>query len=60
MPYVKNAELDRLRAAEEVCFALTIMASLGGLELPKGQRDYIGEPLLTWANKAVATGVLEA
>lgn len=60
--YACRGELDpvasRLSAAEEVCWTLLLMMGLGGLEIEKKWRDYLGTTYEKWVTLAVETGVM--
>lgn len=53
--------LAKLRrdAAEEVCWTLMLMMSIGTLEIPLEDRPFLGEPVDKWAGLAVATGKMK-
>lgn len=59
MPEVDEAELERLRVAEEVCWTLMLQMGLGLLTVEEQtERDFLAEPLLKWANIAAEQGLM--
>lgn len=59
MPSIKQAELERLRASEEVCWKLLILMGLGELkEVPMGLRPLLADPMQEWANIAADQGLM--
>lgn len=40
----------RRDAAEEVCYTLLIMMSVGMLNLPKEEREYLGKHMSVWSD----------
>lgn len=59
MTEVDEKELERLRAAEEVCWTLILQMGLGILTIDNGrEREFLATPMLEWANLAAETGVL--
>lgn len=59
MPYVKVADARRMAAAEEVCWTLLLMMGFGLLPVEEqAGRDMLADPMMQWADKAVATGLM--
>lgn len=59
MTEIDDAELERLRAAEEVCWMLILMMGTGLLPMEdRPSRDILGEPMLKWANIAAEQGLM--
>jgi hypothetical protein len=56
---VKKAEIERLRAAEDVCWSLLLMMKLGGLDISHSWRQYLAKDVQKWVDRAVATGVMK-
>lgn len=64
MPKVKKAELERLQAAEDVCYTLILMMHIGLLEGGPFEhldvRTMLGEPMEKWSNLAMPKKVEDA
>lgn len=59
MAAVKKGELQRLRAAEETCFALLLAIALGGVDIDQQWRVYLSENGLDdWMERAVEAGLV--
>lgn len=54
-PYVVG---KRRSAAEDVCWAIMLMMSLGGLEIDQEWKDFLAKPMQAWADLAAETGIL--
>jgi hypothetical protein len=46
--------------ATEVCWTLMIMMSIGGLDLPHYEREFLGEALSCWADMEAQNGKMRA
>lgn len=53
------SEIERLHAAEDVCWTLMVMMDLGMLPIQdEPTRDFLAKPMLKWAEIAVAHGLM--
>lgn len=50
---------DRLKAAEDVCWALLLLMHIGEMKIPQSDREFLGDPMQKWADLAASTGVLK-
>ena len=50
---------DRLLAAEEFCWAFMLLISLGQVDIPVKDREFLGPSLEKWSDLAIATGVMK-
>lgn len=58
--HVPEADLMRLRAAEEVCWTVMLMMEFDLLPIDdQRSRWLLGDPMLVWARKATECGLLE-
>jgi hypothetical protein len=55
---MKKAEIERLKAAEDVCWSLMLLMKLGGLDISHSWKQYLAKDMQAWVDKAVATGVM--
>jgi hypothetical protein len=56
----KTNAAKRRDAAEQVCWTLMLMMSIGMLELPDASRVMLGNVMEVWSDLAVRTGELKA
>lgn len=50
---------DRLLAAEEFAWAFMILISVGGVDIPEKDREFLAPTLEKWSDLAVKTGVMK-
>ena len=50
---------DRLLAAEEFAWAFMILISVGGVDIPEKDREFLAPTLEKWSDLAVQTGVMK-
>jgi hypothetical protein len=62
MPEIEDAELERLRAAEEVCWTLMLVFGLDLLppkDVNEETRKFIAEPMMEWSRLCVEQGLMQ-
>lgn len=54
----KRLERKRLKAAESVCWSVLLAMSVGGLDIPMEDRQFLAKPMEEWTGLAVKSGLL--
>ena len=55
----KQLVRERLEAAEGVCWSLILAMSVGGLDIPMEDRQFLAQPMEKWVSKAVKCGLFK-
>lgn len=54
----KRLERQRLKAAEAVCWRILLAMSVGGLDIPLEDRQFLAEPMQKWVDLAVKSKLI--
>jgi hypothetical protein len=55
----KKLVKERRKAAEAVCWTLTMMMAVGALDIPMDERRWLSDTFDSWTELAVETGIME-